>query len=139
MEGAAYICRVCMLCICAGQQQGATLKDAHCALVVQVQNTSSQPFKAPDILSSELLRGKCKQSAFQTHPVTQPSICVFLQTLFSCLIYFILKGLSTCIAGTGRGKVSDVCQVGFLLLFVIVTNNGLPLSGHPPSSPTRPF
>lgn len=55
---------------------------------------------------------------------------------FSCLIYFILKGLSICITRTGGEKVSDVYQVSLGLLFVIVRNNSPPslavLLIHPP-------
>lgn len=71
--------------------------------------------------------------------VSPQSVCSSRHS-FSCLIYFILKGLSICITRTGWEKVSDVCGVGFLLLFVIVKkkNNGLPLSGHTPDSPTHP-
>lgn len=51
--------------------------------------------------------------------VSPQSVCSSRHS-FSCLIYFILKGLSICITRTGWEKVSDVCGVGFLLLFVIV-------------------
>lgn len=68
--------------------------------------------------------------------VSPQSVCSSRHS-FSCLIYFILKGLSICITRTGWEKVSDVCQVGFLLLFVIVKHNGLPLSYHTADPPSR--
>lgn len=81
-------------------------------------------------------KGKCKQSVFGgILSVSPQSVCSSRHSL-SCLIYFILKGLSICITGTGWEKVSDVCRVGFLLLFVIVKINGLLLSGHTPDSPS---
>lgn len=92
-------------------------------------------FKEPDILSSEHLRGKCKQSAFWRRPVTQPSICLFFQTLLLLPDLFHIKRAVNLYHRNRLGKVSDVCQVGFLLLFVIVKNNRLPQPGHTPASP----
>lgn len=55
---------------------------------------------------------------------------------FSCLIYFILKGLSVCITRTGGEKVSDVYPASLGLLFVIVRKKSPPVSGCTPDSPS---
>lgn len=119
-------------CVPAGAQQGYSVSGAPSKHITLVRPPGSKPILASHSLSKCLTsfqvscyKGKCKQSVFRRCSVAQPSICMFSQTLLSCLIYFILKGLSICITRTGGEKVSDVCQVGFLLLLVIVKNDGL--------------
>lgn len=61
---------------------------------------------------------KRKQSVFPSALSVSPQSLRSSRHSFSCLIYFILKGLSLCITRTAWKRVSDVCQLGFLLLFV---------------------
>lgn len=130
MERASCICRVCMPCTRANRRaplaQGAGAHILHARL--PGSEHAPAPCRAPDILSSEQLRGKCKQSAFRRHPATQPSICLFSQTLLLLPDLFHIKGAVNLYHKNRSGNVSDACQVGFLLLFVIVKHNRLPLS-----------
>lgn len=105
--------------------------------------TSSRPFKAPDVPASWLLRMQTRtenRACFRLLSVG-PQALRSCRHPFSCLIYFILKGLSIRITRTAWKRVSDVCQVRFLVL-LIVRNNRLPLRGHTPAplhGPPRPL
>lgn len=111
--------------ICSHKQQGSSirrsLRNKHTAFAFS--RFQAHPHSLSKHLTSfqvSCYKGKCKQRMFQGVLSVSPQSVCSPRHFFSCLIYFILKGLSVCITRTGWERVSDVCRVAFLLLFVIV-------------------
>lgn len=125
-----------MLCICAGTEQGAISTGSSRTYIAH----PSPRFKThPRSFSKHLTsfqvscyKGKCKQSTFRTCSVSQPSIYMFFQTLFLLPDLFHIKRAVNLYHKNRLGKTEWCLPSEF---FVVVKNNGLPLSGQTSDSP----
>lgn len=86
------------------QQEGSTGTRSSSTLLLQVQNTSPQPSKS--LTSFQVSNYEANANRARSGGVLSlsPQSACSSRHSFSCLIYFILKGLSICITGTGWEK-----------------------------------
>lgn len=107
---------------------------AYCTRMLQVQNATPPPSeRLPPFQASH-----CEANANRARPRGarhSASSCLFSQTPLLLPDLLHIKGAVSLHHQNRRGNVSDVCHAGFLLLFVIVQNHHLALSGPTLASP----